>query len=184
MLATMRIVVSGTHASGKSTLISDFAIAHPEYTVLSDPFDELLDDSFGGLDASLFSRQLDVAARRLTEYAAVSDLIAERGPLDFLAYLRALVELGRIGESTLALERAAAVTQRATAQIDLLVVLPLVDSDEILVGDDEDRELRLAMNDALLDCVAEPELAGPHVVEIAGSRAQRLAQLDEALRRL
>ena len=32
----MRIVVSGTHASGKSTLISDFALRHPEFTVLPD----------------------------------------------------------------------------------------------------------------------------------------------------
>ena len=40
----MRIVVSGTHASGKSTLISDFALRHPEFVVLPDPF-EALDDA-------------------------------------------------------------------------------------------------------------------------------------------
>ncbi|UUE20380.1 ATP-binding protein [Microbacterium sp. J1-1] len=41
----MRIVVSGTHASGKSTLIADFLAAHPdflaarpEYLSLGDPF--------------------------------------------------------------------------------------------------------------------------------------------------
>lgn len=57
----MRIVVSGTHASGKSTLISDFATAHPEFAVLPDPFEELLDDSFDEPDAALFGRQLDAA---------------------------------------------------------------------------------------------------------------------------
>ena len=34
----MRIVVSGTHASGKSTLIADFLAARPEYLSLGDPF--------------------------------------------------------------------------------------------------------------------------------------------------
>ncbi|MFC4138171.1 MULTISPECIES: hypothetical protein [unclassified Microbacterium] len=36
----MRIVVSGTHASGKSTLIDAFAAEHPEYRVLPDPFED------------------------------------------------------------------------------------------------------------------------------------------------
>lgn len=178
----MRIVVSGTHASGKSTLISDFAGAHPEFAVLPDPFEELLDDSFEELDAGLFSRQLDIAARRLAEFPEGSDLIAERGPLDFLAYLHALEALGRIGESTSALECAAAVTQRAAEHADLLVLLPLGYSDQIRVGDDEDPELRLAMNAALLDLAGDPDLAGTRILELGGTQAERLAQLEAALR--
>lgn len=178
----MRIVVSGTHASGKSTLISDFATAHPEFAVLPDPFEEFLDDSFDEPDAALFGRQLDIAAGRLTEFPAGSDLIAERGPLDFLAYLHSLAGLGRIGASSLALERATAVTRLATTHIDLVALLPLGYRDQIRVGDDEDPELRLAMNAALLDLAGEPELVGPRVVELAGSRAERLAQLEAAAR--
>lgn len=178
----MRIVVSGTHASGKSTLISDFATAHPEFAVLPDTFEDLLDDSFDDLDAGLFGRQLAIAARRLTEFPAGSDLIAERGPLDFLAYLHALAALGRIGESAAALEGAAAVTQLATEHIDLVALLPLGYSEPIRVGDDEDPELRLAMNAALLDLASDPDLAGTRVVELGGPQAQRLAQLEAALR--
>ena len=39
----MRIVVSGTHAAGKSTLVSDLALVLRGHARLPDPF-ELLDD--------------------------------------------------------------------------------------------------------------------------------------------
>ena len=65
----MRIVVSGTHASGKSTLISDFVQRHPEYEVLPDPF-ELMDESWDAPSAALFAAQLSVAAARLAPSAS------------------------------------------------------------------------------------------------------------------
>ena len=34
----MRIVVSGTHASGKTTLIDDFVAAHGDFERWDDPF--------------------------------------------------------------------------------------------------------------------------------------------------
>lgn len=125
----MRIVVSGTHASGKSTLIADFAAAHPGYRVLPDPF-ELLDEA-AGADAAGFVAQLRVSAGRLTRLERGDSVIAERGPLDFLAYLDAL------GAADLV--RAAAETTRvAMAHVDLLVVLPLSAADGIRVPADED----------------------------------------------
>ena len=84
----MRIVVSGTHASGKSTLIADFVAARPGYEVLPDPFEEL-EESALDLDAGTFYSQLVAAAGRLRGLRPGDRVIAERGPLDFLAYLRA-----------------------------------------------------------------------------------------------
>jgi hypothetical protein len=65
----MRIVVSGTHASGKSTLISDFVQRHPEYEVLPDPI-ELIDESWDAPSAAPSAAQLSVAAARLAPSAA------------------------------------------------------------------------------------------------------------------
>lgn len=177
----MRIVVSGTHASGKSTLIADFVAVHPEYEVLPDPFEELMDEGFDDLDSALFSSQLVVAARRLLLLRPGSRVIAERGPLDFLAYLEALETLGRRGRSAAAFADGLPLVRAAAPRIDLLVLLPLTRRDTIRVGDDEDPELRLAMNDTLLDLADDPDLTGATVIEVTGDRAARLAQLEQGV---
>ncbi|MHA7985633.1 DEAD/DEAH box helicase family protein [Rathayibacter sp. CAU 1779] len=182
----MRIVVSGTHASGKSTLISDFAIRHPEFTVLPDPFD-LLDESWDSPGAAMFAAQLRVAADRLRPDEFTGNLIAERGPLDFLAYLLALDELGTGSSgSPEQLERWTSITGEALSRVDLLVALPLTAGDPIEVSADEGLELRDAMNDRLLELIDDPDLVGarPRVVEIVGSPSQRLAMLESAVRDL
>lgn len=175
----MRIVVSGTHASGKSTLISDFALRHPDFTVLPDPFD-LIDEAWDQPSETAFARQLRVAAQRLAPGEVAGNVIAERGPLDFLAYMLALHEVtGAPGSSEL-IERSAIVTAEALAHVDLLVVLPLDSADAIDVGADEDPELRSAMNDVLMELVDDPDLVGSRlkVAEVVGSPSDRLRQLE------
>ncbi|UAJ78278.1 ATP-binding protein [Leifsonia sp. ZF2019] len=174
----MRIVVSGTHASGKSTLLSDFALRHPGFTVLPDPFD-LLDETWDAPRATMFASQLRLAADRLDSGENPGDMIAERGPLDFLAYLVALGETTGSPASPALLERSAEITAAALEHVDLLVVLPLTTADPIEVGE-EDPELRAAMNDALLELVDDPDLVGTHlrVAELVGSPEERLARLE------
>lgn len=173
----MRIVVSGTHASGKSTLIADFAQRHPDFEVFADPY-EFLDDAPAEPDAATFAAQFAISAERLLDHDDGS-IIAERGPLDFLAYLDALEQLGRRtrgGTPPLHMvERAAA----AMARVDVLVLLPLNGRDQIEISEEEDPELRGAMNDALLDLADDSTLTGAAtVVEITGDPASRLAQLE------
>ncbi|UNK70906.1 hypothetical protein [Microbacterium sp. H1-D42] len=174
----MRIVVSGTHASGKSTLISDFAFRHPQFAVLGDPFDST-DERSDQPSAALFAAQLALAADRLAE-EDVRDLIAERGPLDFLAYLLALAEITGGDLAVGFIEQATAVTAQSLRSVDLLVVLPLSASDLIPLGDDEHLELRRAMNDVLLDLLDDPEVVPPEleVIEITGDPGARLAALE------
>lgn len=175
----MRIVVSGTHASGKSTLISDFALRHPEFVVLPDPF-ELLDEAQDAASAASFAAQLRMSADRLEPAVAPENAIAERGPIDFLAYLSALEDLTSATLPRDAWERAVALTREAMQQVDLLVVLPLTPTDPIVVGTDEHPALRDAMNDALLDLLGDPDIVGEdlEIVEITGDRDRRLAALE------
>lgn len=177
----MRIVVSGTHGSGKSTLISAFAARHPEYAVMGDPYEDLDDDRFSELDASLFAAQLAIVAERLGDADAPPRLISERGPLDFVAYLDALNALARRGRSSAAVRRAVDVARIIAPRMDLLVLLPLEDNDPISMSDDEDLELRAAMNDSLLEFAGDPDLAGERVIEIAGTPNARLEQLEAAV---
>jgi len=90
--ADLRVVISGTHGSGKSTLIGDFSASHRGWTVLPDQY-EFIDAAEEVPGAAVFFRQLRITAARLVEPAAGS-VLAERGPLDFLAYLHALVARG------------------------------------------------------------------------------------------
>ncbi|MDN3495246.1 AAA family ATPase [Planococcus sp. APC 4015] len=177
----MRIVVSGTHASGKSTLIADFARRHRDFVILPDPF-ELMDAAPDEPDAGFFLSQLGIASARLEELSPDEQAIAERGPLDFLAYLEALDVLGRSTRGPELFRRSAELAARAGSQVDLLVLLPLAADSGIRVPEDEDLELRDAMNDALLELADDPDLTGGAViVEIAGDPDTRLARLEEAV---
>ncbi len=176
----MRVLVSGTHASGKSTLIADFCARHPGYDHLADPFELDEDDDRPGI--SLFVAQLARSARRLGDGLG-ADVIAERGPLDFVAYLVAWEELGRGDVPDDLLRRARTMTADAMSGVDLLVLLPLTPADRIWVHAEEDLELRAAMNDALLELADDPDLLGAdtRVVEIVGDRDARLIALDAAV---
>ena len=179
----MRIVVSGTHASGKTTLIDDVLAVRGEYERWGDPF-EFIDDALDEPDASTFFEQLVSSARRLAAADATGHpIIAERGPIDFLAYLAALVELRRGGRSAALLDRGFEIAATSMRHVDLVVVLPLAHRDPISIGDDEDPELREAMNDALLELCDDPDLVGEatRVIEVSGDRAARLAAVEAAL---
>jgi len=178
----MRIVVSGTHASGKSTLIDDFVEAHPEYERWGDPF-EFVESALDEPDASSYFEQLVASARRLLAGGVERDVIVDRGPLDFLAYLAALETLGRGGRSGALLEQGLELTSRAMNEVDLLVILPLEHRDGLAAAADEDLELRSAMNESLLELSDDAELTGDRdrVIEVTGGRATRLAAVNAAL---
>lgn len=173
----LRVVITGTHGSGKSTLITDFATLHPEWTILPDPY-ELLDDAADASGASAFFLQLCLASERLLEPSDIP-VLAERGPLDFLAYLYALDALGRDGASAGLLSEVELLTAQAMADVDLLVLLPLNEVDAIAIGAEEDLELRGAMDRSLLELADDSELVGTsRVIEVTGSRQQRLSRME------
>lgn len=153
----MRIAVAGTHCSGKSTLIADFLAAHAEFAHEPEPYEWTGDADF--------HRQLDVSVERLSRYGPGTRVIAERSPLDFVAYLLAEGE---------AVEEAMELAREGMAHVDLLVVLPLDGS--IDCPADEDLELREAMNERLLELVDD---AGVRIVELHGSREARLRALEQ-----
>lgn len=175
----MKIVVSGTHSSGKSTLISDFLINHPRFAGLPDPF-ELLDASPDVAGPKMFAAQLRIAADRLVDLPSDAKIIAERGPLDFLAYLEACADLSGARFDQRSYDVLVELTREAMAHIDFLVVLPLTNT---FVPEEEDRELREAMHAALFDLIDDPGLVGntTKIVEIDGSPSERLSSLEEIL---
>ncbi|WP_226530923.1 AAA family ATPase [Microbacterium paraoxydans] len=176
----MRIVVSGTHASGKSTLIADFRSAHPEYLSFGDPFDDLEDLVGDPAGEASFVGQLRIADARLRAAARQPDVIAERGPLDFAAYLMALERLGR--STGALLPRAIEIAEDSLAHVELVVLVPLDERRSIPVPDEEDPALREAMDQALLDLADDLEHdARARFLTVAGDGATRLATLVAAI---
>ena len=175
----MRIAVSGTHCTGKSTLIEEFLQAHPEfvhepepYTVLSEEFGEEFSAEPCVQD---FYRQLEFNIQRLREHARGERVIYERCPIDFLAYIDVLDS--QVAQSSLGL------VSEAIQNLDLIVYLPL--DHQIEVPEDEypklraavDRRLRAILNDDDFGIIDSSDLV---VVEASGSTAQRLRILEEA----
>ncbi len=181
----MRIALSGTHCSGKTTLAQDFAASHRGYVHIPEPY-ELLDELYDEPNVDDFHCQLEVSVETLRAYAPGANVIAERSPLDFLAYILALHDLRRGAHSFPAIEPAVALAAAGLAHVDVLVVLPLNDSDGIVCPDEEDIELRDAMNERLLELIMTDEfdlLSGGkvRVLEVEGSPRQRLAAVERAL---
>lgn len=159
--------------------MSDFALHHPEFAVLPDPFD-LVDEAWDSPSVALFAAQLRITTARLDPGEAAENLIAERGPIDFLAYLLAMDDATGISNSQELFEHATEMTREGLAHVDLLIVLPLTTRDQIAPGEDEHLAPRHAMNDVLLDLIANPDVVGERteVVEITGDRNHRLAALE------
>lgn len=169
----MRIAVSGTHCVGKSTLIDEFLRVHPEYTHEPEPYTTLVED-FGEEFAAEpnvddFLRQLEFSIDTLTKHARETNVIYERCPLDFLAYIEAL-EPGR-GDALLG------PISTAVKQLDLIVYLP-IEQDA-----DEYPKLRKAVDRRLNAILLDDELGilDLPVVEAAGSTAQRLRIILEKI---
>src|ERR1043165_6289395 len=117
----MRIAVSGTHGVGKSTLIEEFLRVHQEFAHEPEPYAVLVEDYGEEFSAEPciedFLRQLELNLERLDQHDAHENVIYERCPFDFLAYLNALE--ANVSET---------LQQRisdAVQHLDLIVYLPL-----------------------------------------------------------
>ena len=166
----MRIAISGTHGVGKSTLIEEFLRAYPEFAHEPEPYVVLVEDYGEEFSAEPcvedFLRQLEFNLERLGRHVAGENVIYERCPLDFVAYLNVLD-----ASSTEALwER----VSEAMRQLDLIVYLPLDDAS----GAGEFPKLRKAMDRQLSELLTATNVT---VIEATGSTAQRLRVIENAL---
>jgi hypothetical protein len=122
----------------------------------------------GGAPASSTSSRRSQRARLLEFRNGL--VIAERAPLDFLAYLHAFEQLGRPTRSRDHFRRGVNLCIEAMKKVDLVVLVTLNSVDRIDVPEDEDPDLRSAMNKALLELADDEDLTGgAEVIEVAGA---------------
>ncbi len=175
----MRIAVSGTHCVGKSTLIDEFLRVYPDYIHEPEPYTTLVEDFGEEFSAEPcvddFLRQLEFSINRLAKHTRDENVIYERCPLDFLAYIEAL-EPDRVHDLL-------GPVSEAARNLDLIVYLPIEHGFEHDV-DDEYPKLRKAVNRRLNAILLDDELGilSAQVVEATGSSAQRLRIVQNAIR--
>jgi hypothetical protein len=187
----MRVAISGTHCSGKSTLIDAFLLAHPSFAYEPEPYTQLQDeygDTFAAEpSADDFYQQLAFNIDQLRCYQPTDDVIYERCPVDFLAYLLALQDLRRSTAAVRLIELSIGSVMDALPLLDVIVFLPLNTADGVAVSDTEDPALRRAVDRRLIGLLSDDDFdlfpaRRPMVVEAHGSTGQRLRVLETALR--
>ncbi|SDG74554.1 AAA family ATPase [Pelagibacterium luteolum] len=184
----MRIAVTGTHGCGKSTLIDDFASVHSAYQSVPEPYWLLAQSGMpfaDGPDIADLEQQLGESCKLILNSATSPDVIFDRCPLDFLAYLD--VVSASEGFEWLPDGRLLASIGKAIAALDLIAFVPLLVPDEIAtkieykaLRKNVDRRLKAIMQTDDLGLLAD----GPPIIAITGSRSTRVARLAAALQRI
>ncbi|MEM8611145.1 MAG: hypothetical protein AAGF93_03925 [Cyanobacteria bacterium P01_H01_bin.105] len=187
----MRVAVSGTHCSGKSTLIDHFLIAHPDFTHEPEPYIVLQED-YGEVFAAKpsaddFYQQLKFNIDRLRRYQPGAKVIYERCPIDFIAYLLALSDLRTDKQASLLVERSLDIVKDGIERLDLIVFLPLDGMDSDVISGREDQELRIAVDDWLVDIFRGNDLnifsfCHPIILEARGFTEERFLQIESLLK--
>lgn len=171
----MRIAVSGTHCTGKSTLIDEFLRAHPEFVHEPEPYTVLVEDLGEEFAAEPcvedFHRQLEFNIDRLQQHAPGDRVIYERCPVDFLAYMDAL--------DSKSVEALLNPISDAMRNLDLILYLPLNDT----ASDSEYPKLRKAVDRRLSAIFRDDEFGvlsscSATIVEARGSTVQRLRIIE------
>jgi hypothetical protein len=145
----MRVGISGTHGTGKTTLAQALCVRLPGHVVADEPYYLLEEEGYEfGFPPSLedYRALLGRSVQSLTTPPLLPGVIFDRTPLDYLAYLAA-TGTDPQGQAD------AAALQLAFGSLDLLVVTLITPETEQVLPPAEMPGLRSRMNDALLDLV-------------------------------
>jgi hypothetical protein len=176
----MRIGISGTHGTGKTTLAGDLCAHLPGHVTADEPYYLLEEEGheFGFPPSpedyrALMARSL----RSLGSQPRLPGVVFDRTPLDYLAYLAAT---GAHPSD----EAGSAALRPAFASLDLLVITPITPETEQVLPAAELPRLRSQMNDALLELVYGDPLEAwgdIAVLELTGPLDGRLSAVLAAL---
>jgi len=170
----LRLGISGSHATGKSTLAAELRSALPQWSFVEEAYTHLLEEGekFGArptiddIEAQLL-RSLELI-RSISD----SNAVFERTPVDYLAYLTAL----RAETETLGywLQE----SREALASLDALIFVPVERPDRIIVGSDDLPKFRSAVDRHIRHGLVEDSWGLRLTVhECHGSPANRVAQV-------
>jgi predicted ATPase len=172
----MRIAFSGAHRTGKSTLLEAVAERLPGHSTVDEPYWLLEEEGHEASDppsAEDYVAQLRRSIALLAE--AGSDVLFDRCPADFIAYLRATD-----GEDEA--DQWIDAARAAMATLDLVVLVPIEAPDRIAVAVSEDRRLRRDVDELLQALLLDDGLgAAVTAVDVRGDVDRRARQVASAV---
>jgi len=186
----MRIVVSGTHFVGKSTLIEDFINVHPEYKSEIEPYYKLQDEKTMelSLEPSVESllEQLDYSIDQINTLSNERNIIFDRCPVDFIAYVMCVIEKDSIDINDSEVSEMFSEVKEALDSIDLIAFLPITKEDSIDYTEENpayrkaaDRCFKKIYRDDVCDIF--PNYGHPKIIEVSGDRSTRIKILESYL---
>lgn len=179
----MRIAISGTHFSGKSTLMKALNKELPNYESINEAYVLLEEEGYEFHEPpSLEEFEQMIKKAVSTIRMSKKNTIFDRTPLDYYAYALAISK-GAGFEEEVDTESLIEEMADAMKQIDLVVFIPIEYPDRILVPSSQDKRLRLAVDEKLQELLFEDPLGildHSNVLEVDGALKERLKLvLDE-----
>lgn len=176
----MKIAVSGTHSSGKTTLVEGLHRALSGFELFAEPYWILVDEGYE-FSAMPSLVEFELQLERSIDLIAVNkqNCIYDRCPIDLLAYL--LTHRDSAGfDPDLWLKR----VRDAMDLLDLVVFVPIEDPDRIDFSDPDDN-LRERVDEEIRELLAGGRFdIENELVEVAGTLEERLRQVLEVVARL
>ena len=197
----MRIAISGSHSLGKSTVVNDWVAAHPEFRREEEPYRALaLNGPYEILFRELSTRlhngiQLYYNISRVNRYSSTDDdVIFDRAPVDYLAYSQYTANRGTTDIDSAFVASMVPVVRESLDHLDILAFVPKSEAWPVEMEADGIRPVDHAYRDEV-DAIFKqiyregrfavmPAVHPPLMLELVGSRNQRLDQLQQAIAEL
>jgi hypothetical protein len=147
----MRIAISGTHFSGKSSLVQALSEALPQYATIEEPYHLLQEEGYEFAELPSiedFELQLERAIQNLDE--TLLNVIFDRCPADILGYL-----LSHTDAEAFNLKEWLPRVQTAIKKLDLVVFLPIEEPDRIVLPRSQDAAYRQLVDEKLHEVILE-----------------------------
>jgi len=170
----MRIAISGTHFSGKSSLVEALSEALPQYATVEEPYNQLQDEGYEFAELPAiedFELQLERSIENLNE--SMPNVIFDRCPVDILGYLLAHADVEAFD-----LDAWLPRIQTAVSKLDLVVLLSIEEPDRIVLPVSQDAVYRQRVDEILKEITLENSFGlDVDVLEVSGDMQMRVAQV-------
>ena len=164
----MKIVVSGAHRVGKTTLVDNLQESFQEYVCKAEAYYELEETGFVFSEIPVYDDYIILLEHSIEQLNTnENNIIFDRCPVDILAYIQAAGE-------NLNIQSLYQKVQDVMNEIDLIVFVPVEKPDLIGCSESDLTELRHKVNEILNDWIWD---FNSNVVKVTGSPSARRDQV-------